>query len=247
MRAHVDKQYEAELAHVRDSLVRMGAKVETFLSDAIRALETRDGELAARVISRDRELNELEMDVDDMCVAILAKHHPVASDLRFVTTCLKIVVDLERMGDECVNICERAIELLEEPPLRPYAELRHMGVATQSMVRDALDAFVDADVDRARWVIERDADVDGAYKLLFRSLLDSMRENPDNVIRATRIQSVAKYIERVADHATNIAEMVVFMVRGEDIRHAWQRAGKADLESKRSMAIAPRVPIKDEP
>ncbi len=247
MRAHVDKQYEAELSQVRDSLVRMGAKVETFLSDAIRALETRDGELAARVIARDRELNELEMDVDDMCVAILAKHHPVASDLRFVTTCLKIVVDLERMGDECVNICERCIDLLDEAPLRPYAELRHMAVATQSMVRDALDAFVDGDADRARWVIERDADVDGAYKLLFRSLLDSMRETPDNVVRATRIQSVAKYIERIADHATNIAEMVVFMVRGEDIRHAWQRQGTRDLESKRAMAVAPRLPIKREP
>lgn len=210
----------------------MGAKVEELLAHAMRALVERDTELAERTLYLDRNINRLEMEVDDLCLRVLARRQPVASDLRFVTMALKVVTDLERMGDLGVNICERVIELNEEPPLQPYVELVSMAEAAQAMLREALDAFVAGDAERAQAVVERDAMVDAYYSAIFRELLTYMMENPRNIFRATRVQSIAKYVERIADHATNLAEMVVFMVRGKDIRHVGklERGGPAPSE-----------------
>jgi phosphate transport system protein len=217
-------------------LLMMGAKVEEMLGQAMKALVERNTPLADRTLSIDRQINRLEIEVDDLCLRVLARRQPVASDLRFITMALKVVTDLERMGDLGVNICERVMELNEEPPLKPYVEVVNMAEAAQEMLREALDAFVAGDADRATAIIERDSNVDAYYATIFRELLTYMMENPRNIYRATRVQSIAKYIERIADHATNLAEMVVFMVRGKDIRHVGKLERRA---STRVPAAAP--------
>jgi phosphate transport system protein len=218
-RLHTDQAYEGELRRIRDMLLMMGAKVEEMLGQAMKALVGRDSELAESTIYIDRQINRLEIEVDNLCLRVLARRQPVASDLRFITMALKVVTDLERMGDLAVNICERVMELNEEPPLKPYLDVVNMAEAAQEMLREALDAFVAGDAGGAQAIIERDSKVDAYYAAIFRELLTYMMENPRNIFRATREQSIAKYIERIADHATNLAEMVVFMVHGKDIRH----------------------------
>lgn len=222
-RIHTDREYEGELRRLREQLLLMGAKVEELVASSMRALVERDSALAERMMVFDKQINRLEMEVDDLCLRILARRQPVASDLRFLTTALKLVTDLERIGDLGVNICERVVELNTEPPLRSYGDLQKMAETALGMVRDALDAFVADDPERAQQVIDRDAGVDSNYAQIFRELLTYMMENPRNIFRATRIQSIAKYLERIGDHATNLAEMVVFMVRGKDIRHVGSR------------------------
>jgi len=225
-RQHTDKDYESELQKIRENVLLMGAKVEEMIAASIRALVERDTLMARRMIDYDRQINKLEVECDEMCLRVLARRQPVASDLRFITIALKLVTDLERIGDLGVNICERVIELNEEPPLKTrVVDLPRMADAAQAMVREALDAFVAADPERAQKVIESDAVVDAYYHQNFRELLTYMMEDPRNIYRATRLQSIAKYLERVGDHATNLAEMVVFMVQGKDIRHAGKRDG----------------------
>lgn len=218
-RSHTDREYEGELHKLRDSLLLMGAKVEEMIANSIKALLDRDSDLARRMMAFDREINRLEVDTDDLCLRILARRQPVASDLRFITSALKLVTDLERIGDLGFNICERVLELNQEPPLKPYIDLPKMAEAAQEMIREALDAFVAGDAERARQVISRDDIVDAYYAQIFRELLTYMMEDPRNIYRATRLQSIAKYLERIGDHATNLAEMVVFMVQVKDIRH----------------------------
>jgi phosphate transport system protein len=224
-RSHTDRAYEAELQKLRERVLVMGARVEEMIAGSMRALLERDSDLAIAVIGRDKEVNQLEVDIDDLCLRILARRQPVASDLRFLTTALKFVTDLERIGDLAVNVCERVLELNEESPLKPYIDLPRMAEAAERMVHDALDAFVAGDADAARRVIETDSVVDSYYHQIFRELLTYMMEDPRNIFRATRIQSVAKYLERVADHATNLAELVVFMVKAKDIRHRGKLPG----------------------
>ena len=225
IKKHTDREYEQELGHLREQVLLMGAKCEEMIKSSTQALDDRNSELARRMIEYDHQINRLEVEIDDACLRILARRQPVASDLRFLTIALKLVTDLERIGDLGVNICERVIELNEEPPLKPHhAGLKAMSEKAQAMVRDALDAFVRFDAERAQQVLERDLDVDGLYMQIFRELLTYMMEDPRNIYRATRIQSIAKYLERIGDHATNLAEMVVFMVKGKDIRHLGSRA-----------------------
>ena len=219
MRQHTDLGYEEELRKLREQLLMMGAKVEEMIANSMRALVERDTLLAREMLEFDHQINRLEIETDEACLRLLARRQPVASDLRFITIALKLVTDLERMGDLAVNICERVIELNDEPPLKPYLDLPRMAEAAQGMLRDALDAFVAADADRAGQVIERDRVLDAYYADTFRVLLTYMMEDPRNIYRATRVQSIAKYLERIGDHATNLAEAVVFMVRGKDIRH----------------------------
>ena len=218
-RAHTDHTYEDELRRLREQLLLMGAKVEEMIANSIRALNKHDTVLAREMIEFDHQINRLEMENDDLCMRILARRQPVASDLRFIAMALKLVTDLERMGDLAVNICERVIELNDEPPLKPYLDLTRMAETAQAMLRGALDAFVAGDESRAQAVIERDRELDHIYADVFRVLLTYMMEDPRNIYRATRVQSIAKYLERIGDHATNLAEMVIFMVRGKDIRH----------------------------
>jgi phosphate transport system protein len=218
-RQHTDREYEQELGHLREQLLVMGSRVEEIIGGSMRALMERDAPLAERMIEADRTIDRLEVELDGQCMQILARRQPVASDLRFITLVLKVVTDLERMGDLAVNISERVLELTGEVPLKPYVDLPRMAAEAQSMLRDALDAFVAKDAERARQVIDRDQMVDDLYAQVFRELLTYMMENSKNVYRATRLQSIAKYLERIGDHATNLAEMVVFMVKGSDIRH----------------------------
>jgi phosphate transport system protein len=218
-REHTDREYEGELRSLREQLLLMGAKVEEMLANCMRALVERDSDLAHRMIEFDNDIDGLEVAIDDHCLRILAKRQPVASDLRFITIALKIVTDLERIGDLGVNICERTIELNTEPPLKPYIDLPKMAEAVQGMIREALDAFVARNADRAKAVLEQDHVVNAYYGQVFRELLTYMMEDTSNIHRAIKIQAIAKYLERIGDHATNLAEMVVFMARGKDIRH----------------------------
>ncbi len=225
---HTDREYEAELCKLRDDVLLMGAKVEEMLTKAMQAFVERDAELARQTMTIDLDVDQLELDVDERALRILARRQPVASDLRFITTTMKLVTDLERIGDLNVNICERAAELAEEPPLSAVATVARMSEAVFGMLHDALDAFVDGDVEKAQEVIERDSIVDSIYAQLFPEMVQVMVSDPSCVYRATRLQSVGKYLERIADHSTNVAEMVVFMVRGKDVRHAFTLAARRD-------------------
>jgi len=216
---HTIRQYEEELRGLRTDLLKMGGLVERQIADAVDSLVNRKSDEAREVITRDAEVNRMDVDIDTMCLRILALRSPAASDLRFITTGLKINYDLERIGDLAVNICERALELNEEPILKPYIDIPRMASIAESMVRDSLDAFVRGDCDLAQQVIERDDEVDQLNGQIFRELLSYMAEDPHTISRATRILFVSKYLERIADHATNIGEMVVFMVKGKTIRH----------------------------
>jgi phosphate transport system protein len=224
---HTDREYEQELRRLREQLLVMGSRVEDLIGGSLRALEERDHALAQRMIAADLAIDQLEVEVDSACLRILARRQPVASDLRLIAIALKVVTDLERMGDLGVNICERVMELSSEPALSSLLDLPRMAEETRSMLREALDALVARDAVRAQAVIERDHLVDALYAQLFSELLSHMSENPRNVYRAMRLASIGKYLERIADHATNVAEMVVFMVRGEDVRHLSGREGSS--------------------
>lgn len=232
---HTDREYESELRKLRDHLLHMGAKVEEMIAGSVKALIDRDTDLARRMITFDHEIDHLEVRIDDLCLRILAKRQPVASDLRTITTAMKMVTDLERIGDLGVNICERDIELSAEPPLKTYVDLPKMAEIVQGMVREALDAFVQRDAERARQVIERDRTVDVYYGQIFLELLTYMMEDVRNIYRATRVQSIAKYLERIGDHATNLAEMVVFMVKGKDIRHTSKAGARIETRAPRGV------------
>jgi phosphate transport system protein len=229
MKTHTDQQYESELQRVADGLSRMGALVEGMIDRSIRALVDSDADAARKVIEQDREVDLLECDIDDWCIRILALRQPTASDLRFLAVSLKLVVDLERIGDLAVNIGERVIELAAHPRLKPYIDLPNMGKVAGEMVAEALAALLARDVGRAREVFGRDNVVDALYAQILRELITFMLEDPRNIYRATRLLSLAKYLERIGDHATNIAEQAIFLVEGRDVRH--QRLGKPDIDT----------------
>ncbi len=218
-REHILKQYDTELNDIRKKLLEMGGKVETMISNSIKALLERDSDLADRTIESDHEINHLEVETDEKCLEVLARWQPAARDLRFLTLALKIVTDLERMGDQCVSIASRVKELNEEPPLKPYIDLPRLADASGTMVKEALDAFVRGDEKLAIKVCEDDQYVDDLNIQIQRELLTFMMENPSTISRAIKLNYISKYLERIADHATNVAEMVIFMIKGKDIRH----------------------------
>src|SRR5215510_5709190 len=215
MQRHIDQ----ELADLRSQILRMGALVESQIEGSIKALVDRDADLASRVIERDELVNTFDVAIDENCMRLLALQSPAARDLRFVTTAMKISTELERMSDLAENICERAIELNEEPQLKPYIDIPRMANWTMTMVRECLDAFVRSDSVLARKVLTDDDFVDNLMEQLFRELLSFMIENPATITRAIRLTFIGKSLERIADHATNIAELVVYMVEGKIIRH----------------------------
>lgn len=217
-RTHTSSEFESELQELRRLILEMGAKAEMMTAKSIESLTRRDSRLARSVIDEDARVNRLEADVNDLCVQMVALRQPTAVDLRFITTGLKIASDLERVGDLAVNVCERALELNEEPPLKPYIELPRMAAASSRMLRESLDSFIKEDVELARRVITSDDEVDDMNEELFRELLTYMLDNPRNISRGTRLTFISKYLERVADHATNIAEAVLFMVEGQHPR-----------------------------
>ena len=217
--AHTDKKYEEDLRELREDILYMGGLVEDQIQKAVKSLVDRDSDLANIIIERDHEVNRLDVDIDDLCIRLLALRQPAGRDLRFITTGLKITTDLERIGDMAVNICERALELNQEPQLKPYIDIPRMAQISQRMIRESLDAFVREDTDLALKVCKDDAEVDDLNAQIFRETISFMIEDPHTINRAMKIGSVSKYLERIADHATNIAEMVVFMVKGKSIRH----------------------------
>ncbi len=224
MATHTDKAYERELKTLRDQLLEMGGLVERAIAASVRAVTERDTELAEQVKLRDRAINRMEVDIDGACRRILALRQPAASDLRFITTALKIVTDLERMGDLAVNIAERAIDLNQAPALAPMHDLSRLADLSEAQLKKALDAFVTGDVDKADEVMRGDEVLDTLYLKIFNDLLALMMEDSRNIRRATSVMFAAKHLERFADHAVNVGEMVVFMVRGKDVRHPKSRA-----------------------
>ncbi len=224
---HTDQKYEKELQRLRDRVVIMGGSVEDMLDGALRAFAARDADLARAVIERDRGVDQLEIEIDERCLQVLARRQPVASDLRFITTALKIVTDLERTGDLAANICKRVIELKQLAPAEFELPIGRMGAVAQGMLRNAIGAFIKRDAPRAARVMARDESVDDAYAELFPTLLQHTSGDQESLTRSQALQSVGRYIERIADHATNIGEMVVFMVDGEDVRHASLRPDNA--------------------
>ncbi len=215
----MQRHFHEELDALKQTLLAMGALVEDQIRRVMRALVERDEALARDVIERDHQVNAYDVEVDEKCVELLARYQPAASDLRFLTTAMKIVTDLERIGDQAVNIAQRALELNREAQLKPYIDLPRMAAKSQQMVKDALDAFVARDAGLARDVCARDSEVDALKEQVFRELLTSMMGDPKTIARALHLILVSRFLERVADHATNIAEMVVYMIEGKIVRH----------------------------
>lgn len=213
------RHFDDELKGLKEKILRMGGLAEEQVQGAMRALLERDSDLARKIIENDHRVNAMDVEVDEDCLRLLALQQPTARDLRFITTAMKISTELERISDLAENVCERAIELNEEPQLKPYIDIPRMANWALRMVKEALDAFVSADADQARKVCRDDDFVDDLTHQLFRELLSFMLENPQTITRAIRITFIAKYLERIADHATNVAELVVYMVEGKIIRH----------------------------
>lgn len=218
-REHTSQHYEQQLRKIRDRLLAMSGKAESALQDAMEALVERSLSLATEVIERDDEIDGMELEIDDLALQTLALEQPVASDLRFLATVLKIVRDVERIGDIAVNSAERTREILTEPELKPLVDLPVMSRLAQESLRKSLDAFVNGDVEQAEQVIRDDTRLDYMYEQILRELLTYMLEDPHTISRCVKLMFIAKGLERVGDHASNIAEMVVFLVRGKDIRH----------------------------
>jgi len=209
----------SELENLKDMLLKMASHVERSIKDSVRALTERDSALAEKVIRNDRIVNTYDVKIDEECIRLLALKQPMGKDLRFITTAMKITTDLERIADNAVNIAERAIELNEEPLLKPYIDIPRMREVAQGMVRDSIDAFVNEDKRLAMDVIMRDDEVDDLNDMVLKELMFIMTQDPSTVSRAMKISYVSKYLERIADHATNVAEMVIYMVEGRIVRH----------------------------
>ena len=211
--------FDDELAQLNGVVLQMGSLVEKAIKESVQALVERNDELARRVITGDHQVNALDIEIDEESIRLIALRQPKAGDLRLITTAMKITTDLERMGDLAVNIAQRAIELNKEPVLKEYVDIPRMREIAQGMTRDALDAFVRRDMKLAKDVIMRDDEIDDLKHKIMSELLFMMTENPSIICRSMRITFIAQYLERIADHATNIAEMVLYLIEGKIIRH----------------------------
>ena len=220
----MQRHFDRDIDELKQLLLRLGAVVEDAIGLSIRALLERDSEVAERVIEADTMIDQMELDVDQHTVELIAKMQPTAVDLRFVATAMKITPELERIADLAVDVCERAIELNREAPLKPLVDIPRLARMAQDMVRQSLDSFVRRDAALAREVISRDDEVDLLTEQSFRELLTYMLEDSRNISRAIRLTFVGKYFERMADGATNICEMVVYLVEGKVIKHSNESA-----------------------
>jgi len=217
---HISQQFNAELEEVRSRLLAMGGLVEKQVNDAVNALIEADSELAQQVRDVDQQTNTMERDIDEECVRILARRQPAASDLRLIISISKSVIDLERIGDEATKIAKRAIELCEEGEApRGYVEVRHIGEQVRKMVQQALDAFARFDADLALSVVQYDKTIDREYKTALRELATYMMEDPRSISRVLSVIWALRSLERIGDHARNIAELVIYLVQGTDVRH----------------------------
>ena len=222
------RHFHDELEQVKEKTLKLGSLVESMVEQAVASLVDRDSRLADETIAADKKADTWEVEINEDCIRLLALQQPAAVDLRFITTAMKISTDLERTADQAVNISQRAVELNEEPQLKPYIDIPIMSQLAQKMLRESLDSFVRKDVALALEVIETDNKVDALKDQIFRELLTFMMEDPRTIPRAIRLILVSRYLERIADHATNIAEMAVYLVEGKNIRHAPYPAAPRD-------------------
>ncbi|MHB8523702.1 MAG: phosphate signaling complex protein PhoU [Limisphaerales bacterium] len=214
----MERHFDQELAELKDRLLTMASHAESAVTRSVKALVERDDELARQVKADDDVIDRFEIELDELAISLLAKA-PLASDLRLVAAAMKISHDLERVGDEATKMARRALDLNQEPPLKPRVDLPLLATRSLEMLRAALDAFVNGDTDRARDVIGRDQEVDALNKQIHRELADGMIGKPDTIARSLNLMVISKSLERIADHATNIAEEVVYLYEGRDIRH----------------------------
>lgn len=218
--------FEHELVGLKEKLLTMASHAEGGVTKAIKALTERDDELARRVMADDVIVDQLEIEIDELSIQLLSKA-PLATDLRLITVAMKISHDLERVSDEATTIARRSLELSLEPQLKPYVDVPRMAGMALEMLKDALDAFVNHDTAKARAIIPRDKEVDLLNKQLHRELSSYMVERPSTITRCLNLMVISKSLERVADHATNVAEEVVYLYEGRDIRHSGQMAAEA--------------------
>ena len=213
--------YEMELQGIKKNLLFAGALAEKAIQDVVTSLVDKKSDLARKVIDGDAEIDKLDTEIEDQCIRLLALRQPIAKDLRFITTAIKINGHLERIGDMAVNIAERVLELNELPQLKPYIDLPRMADIAREMIRGSLDALVNEDIELANRVRRMDDAVDKLNEQIFRELLTFMMEDPRTVHRALLITQISKNLERISDHAKGISDMVVYMVTGESVRHQW--------------------------
>ena len=217
---HIMKQFDEELEEIRTRLMEMGGKVEQQLQNAVTAVTDADSKLAEEVISGDQSIDSMEVDIDEACILIIARRQTAASDLRLVMMVTKAINDLERIGDEAKKIANHAIILAEQSgSVEGYTEVRHMGASVTRMLANALDAFARFDVDAAMRTLEEDKQVDLEYKTALRELVTYMMEDPRSISRVINVLWVIRSLERIGDHAKNLCEQIVFVVKGKDIRH----------------------------
>src|SRR5574341_1145225 len=214
------KHYREELGELRETVLRMGGLVEQMTHRAIQALVERKIEMLSEVKAMEAQVNQLHIDIDEICLDMIALRQPTATDLRFITAAMKINTDLERVGDQAINITEQAEVLLAVPPLKPLIDIPRMAEISQEMLKGALDAYVRGDKELARSILPRDDEVDQLKDQVFRELLTYMMADPSTIPRAMALILISRHLERIADHATNVAEDVIFMVEGKDIRHS---------------------------
>src|SRR3989338_1394868 len=225
----MERHFDEELKDLKEKLLHMASLAEESIVKAVKSLVDREKELAEDVIQSDAAINFLEIEVDEICLKLLATRQPIDNDLRFITSALKINSDLERIGDLSVNIAERTLELIKQPILKPLLDIPRMAQYAQKMVKDSLDAFVNREPNLARDVCRRDDEVDMLNDQIFRELLTYMIEDPKAITRSVDLILVARHLERIADHATNIGEDVLFMVEGKTIKHhIEEKVGGAD-------------------
>jgi len=215
--------HDHEFAALKEKLLTMSSLAASSVQNAVKALVERNDDLARQVEQADDQLDALEIELDELSIVLLSRG-PIASDLRMITVAMKITHDLERVGDEATTIARRAVDLNKEPQLKPYVDIPRMATMTLEMLNDALEAFVSRDTARARAVLPRDKDVDALHKQLQRELVTYMMEQPATITRCLNLMQISKRIERIADHATNIAEEVVYLYKGRDIRHTGKDA-----------------------
>lgn len=230
---HTSAQYNAELEEARKNLMQMGGLVEQQVEDALKALMEMDTSLAQRVIDTDKTVNEMELEIDEECARILALRHPAASDLRFVIAVSKAVNDLERMGDEASKVAKHTLELADTGSgPQGYVELRHIGEKVRAMVAQALDSFARLNTDSAFDVLHQDQAVDLEYGTAIRTLVTTMMEDPRTISRALNVMWALRSLERIGDHARNVAESVIYLVKGKDVRHIGLDQVEAQIKKK---------------
>jgi phosphate transport system protein len=225
---HISEQFNKELEHIHTKVLLMGGLVERQIELAVQAYTTSDGELAERVINQDNNVDELEMAIDLECMQILARRQPAAFDLRLLITVIKVIHELERIGDRAERIAKMALQIDGGSDKYPHHEFEHMAILVKGMLHDALDAYARMTLENVSAIIERDANVDREYDNILRQLNTRMMEDPRNITRMLDVLWIARSLERIGDHACNVCEHLVYMVKGEDVRHLTQ----AELEKK---------------